>query len=520
MQKSLGIKLFALTLLAGLMLSFMARTVEAGRPRGGGDLFPKFKGKIVTGISVGPWTPWRLTSAERICPNGLWSFDYTRWRAITKYFYLGERWLSWGWLDHNIVFYERWKNLMGPYSYTVWQKQMKQVYWFNPLEYDPRWPWAIMQTFYRDSLLWADWTGINGILHPDTQLRVLSHRVFFDEVLYYEAGPGQPDGTDAMVIDLANYPLGEHLIRIEAMWEDGTVTPEFLMIPLTTVNYIYARTAPGPLSVMPGRMNVLSGVIGVNNNLGEDRAIYFEIREKRTTTYVESFFDVFVDMSIPNNGTVVSMGDSFFDVFVYVPPHTPIGETIDVEIVAMSLEGLEGSGGGGGAGGYTGGHTSSVRLQMQVVPPTHTLTVSPPVALAGKDTVVIEGFGYTPSSTVGISSSFFDVFFDYAPTDPTGHFIYNMPLKSNFKPYGEHAFAAIDINDGTSATANLKINGPDIDNNGKVEIKDIAYVAKYFGLVLGLNLPLSLGASAAVVVPVGVLWLRKNKQRQPKTSED
>jgi hypothetical protein len=374
---------------------------------------------------------------------------------------------------------------------------------------------ADTQVFYRDSLLWADWTGIDRIIDANTGLPVVSHRVFFDEVQYYDLPP-QQGINDAMVIDLANYPLGPHQIRIEAVLSDGTVIPDFLIVPLITQDYIYASLVPAPLMVTPGKMNTLSGVIQVTNNFDEDRAIYFKTTQKSTSGWMDSFFDVFVDLDIPGNGTVVpAMSTSFFDVNVYVPPHTLPGEMIETEIIALSLIGVEGTGGGGGAGGYTGGHTSSVQLHMEVVPPTHSLKVTPTLALAGTNNITIEGFGYTPGSTVGITSSFFDVFYDVAPVDPAGYFRYVWPFKWDFKPYGTFGFAAIDMNDGTSATAEASINGPDVNGDGKDDIKDLAYVAKYYGRIWTLGLPLGLaGASLAVVLPMSVFFWRNKKKKQ------
>lgn len=521
-MRKIALKLFAIAFLAAMLIAAMPREVEAGRPRGGGDLFKKFDSKLITGIGIGPWSPWRWTSAVKICQNGLWSFDYTRNRTVTKTYWLGEKWLSWAWLDNNVVFYERWRNLVGPFSYSINQRQMKEVYWFDPVTYDSRFPVAdVTEVFYRDSLLWADWTGIDRIIDRNTGLPVVSHRVFFDEVLYYEATPQQPM-NDAMVIDLANYPVGPHQIRIEATLANGMVIPGFLIVPLITEDYIHSSLVPAPLMVTPGKMNRLPGIIQVTNNFDEDRAIYFKKGQRTTSSWVDSFFDIFADVDIPGNGTVVpAMTTSFFDVFVYVPPHTLPGEMIETEIIALSLVGVEGTGGGGGAGGYTGGHTSSVQLHMQVVPPTHSLKVSPPTVLAGLNDITLEGFGYTPGSTVGITSSFFDVFYDTAPVDPTGYFKYVWPLGWDFKPYGTHGFAAIDIHDGTSATAEAGIIGPEINNDGKVDIKDLAYVAKYYGRVMSLSIPLGLaGASLAAIVPMGAFFWRKKKQQQIKALEN
>jgi hypothetical protein len=65
------------------------------------------------------------------------------------------------------------------------------------------------------------------------------------------------------------------------------------------------------------------------------------------------------------------------------------------------------------------------------------------------------------------------------------------------------------------------INGPDVDNNGKVEIKDLSCVAKYYERVLGLSIPLDLAsASVAIVFPVGVFFWRKKRKQQLKALEN
>lgn len=95
-----------------------------------------------------------------------------------------------------------------------------------------------------------------------------------------------------------------------------------------------------------------------------------------------------------------------------------------------------------------------------------------------------------------------------------------MHARLNFKLYGEHTFAAIDLNDGASATANVTITGPDTNNDNKVDIKDIAYLAKYFGSTLTTSVSLYVGVSATILIPAGMLWLRKNKQRKLRIPEN
>ncbi len=518
MQKNKAVKLFALTFFAILSIAFMAPAAQAGIPRGGGDLFMKYIGKIVTRVDSGPWSPWVWTSQVKLCPNGLWSFDYTRYRTVTKTYWLAERWFSWAWLDGNIVYYERWRNFQGPFTYSITQKQMKEVYWFDPVTYDPRYPWAQEEFFYRDSYLWADWTGLDGVRDPDTGVPLQSHRVFFDEIPYYQDGPHQPDQTDAMVIDLAQYSAGQHMIRIEGTWMNGTITPEFLMIPIRTGDYLEMsiNTPPG-MPIEPGKRNLLPGALMVRNNLDEDRAMYFMLGDSSVSPNdwrVDSFFDITYKIDIPDNGTVVPAGaTSFFDIYVDVPPHTPPGLIIETEIIALDLVGL---------GGLIpdspepiAAHVATAKLDTAVVPATQQLTVNKPVAIAGADHIILEGTGFPADSQAGITSSFFDVFFDTVSTNSTGGFKYDLPLSINFTDYGQQTFAAIDLMTGTSATANVKMNGPDINLDGNIDIFDLVTIAVHFGDKIYVWYPPHMAAAtSAVIIPALALWIFFEKRRK------
>jgi len=427
-------------LFATLAVCFLPHAAEAGLPRDGGLIRLKYRTKVVTGITVGTWTSWNWTSFKPGCPKGQWWNDYTRWRPIIETYWTVERWRAWAWLDNNIIIYETPRLWSGPFTYTVWQRQRIWVLKILPQAWDSVWSrYGYDQIFYRDNIIMANWTQIDEI--PG----VLNHTVYVDEVpLYrYTSVPKEPvPFSDLMALDLGTLPPGGHTIRVKAGLKDGTVDPNFFVLHFTSMSAVEQFCGLEVLNVTRGTS--ASFKVRVRNNLDEARAVYFRVSDYDRLRW---------DIDVIGNGTVIPPGDSFFDVFVYAQPHTPIGETIDVEIVAMTLEGLLSF--FDVSYPAPAGHLSSVKFRARVVAGSPTITVEPTVVFPSKN-VTVRGYGFTPNSTVGVAFSAMDGIVANVNTGATGNFTAYLYVPSGLA-YGVYAVAAIDGN-GNVAVANLTVS--------------------------------------------------------------
>jgi len=437
LRKNFRLNLLALMLLATLAVSLLPHAAEAGLPRDGGLIRLKSSAKVVTGITVGSWTPWNWTSSKAGCPNGQWWNEYTRWRPIIETHWTVERWRAWAWLDNNIVIYETPRLWSGPFTYTVWQRQKIWVLKILPQAWVPSTSrYGYHQIFYRDNVIMANWTQIDEI--PS----VLNHTVYVDEVPLYSYTSVPVPFSDLMALDLSTLPPGEHTIRVKAGLKVGTIDPNFFVLPFTSMSAVELFSGLEVLNVTRGTS--ASFKVRVRNNLDEARAVYFRVSDYDRLRW---------DIDVIGNGTVIPPGDSFFDVFVYAQPHTPIGETIDVKIVAMTLEGLLSF--FDVSYPAPAGHLSSVKFQARVVAGSPTITVEPTVVFPPKS-VTVRGHGFTPSSTVGVAFSAMDGIVANVNTGATGNFTAYLYVPPGLA-YGVYAVAAIDAN-GNVAVANLTVS--------------------------------------------------------------
>lgn len=472
------------------------------------NLRRKYTAKIITQIQASPWSPWIYLGMKHICTNTLWANIWGRWRTVTKTYWVADRWLAaevWAW-PREWRFFEQWKNLRGPFQYTItqWETTDPMVtYEFDPLHYDDRYNWASLQQYYEDTNIVFNWAGINDIisqLYPGVP--ILNHTAYFDEVPI----------PDYAKIDLLDYSIGSHLLRIEVLYDNGFFRPDFLMIPIESMRYIDLRvTDPVPeIEVMQGGFATVQ--LGLFNNLpvaeGNERVPYFTVERERADgggggggAYDTDVWEVDVwDNASYTRPPIPPQAESFFDVFIRAQHDAPVNTTETFVITAHTIDGFE----------------SSVTVQARVVAPTFSITLAPstliiPKVGGGYPTVRVDGAGWTPGRNVSVYLSRADETpLGYAVVGLDGTFSTTVTIKE--KQGGVYSLAAVD-DEGRLAEAQLTIVSCDINGDGKIDILDVVQLAIRYGQIVPSMM--TLGFGVVTVVPATAYWLRK-KQKNKK----
>ena len=261
---------------------------------------------------------------------------------------------------------------------------------------------------------------------------------------------------DYFVLQLQDYHLGYHLIRIEVTFDNETVEPEFLMVPIVSQPYIDLIMEPMPeIEVMQG--GVATVPILFQNLMNDTRCPYFMFGKT----------DPNFDLDVWGNASIYvpPMGESFFDVFIRAQPDAPINGTIETEIVAMTIE----------------GHRSPpVRIRARVVPPNFGIVANPPsiVYPVGPPTVTVSGWNFTPGTA--------NIYLSRDNETPIGSAI--VDLDGTFEtmvsipkvPPGRYSIAAVD-DQGRLAWTAFIVASVDFNGDGKVNVYDLRELAKRYG---------------------------------------
>jgi hypothetical protein len=468
------------------------------------NLRRKYTAKIITRIVVGPWSPWSVIGTKHICVNTLAALFFGRSRVITKTFWVADRWLAaevWAW-PREWRFFEQWKNVRGPFQYSITQTETMDpvvTYTFDPLHYDDRYNDASLQQYYENAEIVFNWAGIDGImsqLYPGVP--VSNHTAYFDDVPI----------PDYFKINLLDYSIGSHQLRIAVTYKNEILRPDFLIIPIQEMSYINLSVVnPIPeIEVMQG------GYAKVNmsffNNLppetGNERVPYFTVEGGGGGAGGGAYDTTIWDVDVWDNASytrppVPPQTESFFDVFIRAQHDAPIGTNATFVITAHTLDGFE----------------SSVTVRAVVVAPTFGITLTPSMLIipkvgGGYPTVLVKGSGWTPGGNVSI-------YFSHANETPIGHgtvlddgtFSTTVTIKDN--QGGIYSLAAVD-DQGCLAAAQLTIVSCDIDGDGQITILDIVLLCTRYAM----HVPpmMFIGVGTITVVPFTAYWLRKKQRKK------